>query len=590
MREHESGLPLSVPQTLRRVTLKQKGAAAVDTLKKLVGLVAVVALAGLAWAVFLFTTGLVSAAQRFYLARRGVLEDMTLYTLAALAVFVIVGAMLAVLWAASHVYRAWRDAHLVHPDDRGLLPVPRAHVEAGAYGDTAAAALGAYHHTQATSAAMPRFSGQARSERINVYNGSTSVAQPAASVQPDIRVERATHTLPGPVELHRALPAAPSLDRLLIAQTENGPVTVAAPDLVHVALVGNTGGGKSNLLRLLIAQIIAAGGQVMLIDPHYTPVDVKDRRAGDWRPIEAGLIAPPAYETPHIAAVFSQVEDELDSRLRRRRGGWSGEPQFIAIDELPVIAQSVPDGLRVLTRVLREGRKVDLFAVAAAQDLLVKTLGTGGAVRDNFRTAYYLGGDTHSAAVLLDMPRRDITQAETQLRTGVALLRSKATPQARLVAVPYATDAAIYGLLPGPRAPQVVDVPTVEADDPRQTWQVVGGGKGVGVGGGGSFEAQNGPETVQTTPTTPTTPTPRPVRVSLTEQARALDGMEFTDQDWRALDLLDQGKTAQQVANILADNPGYRGGRYTRLVREVETLRTMVENLYNTDAGANTGD
>lgn len=242
-----------------------------------------------------------------------------------------------------------------------------------------------------------------------------------------------------------ALGFRPSLEAILLGLGEGGErITVPAKALCHVALVGSTGGGKSNLLRLLLPQLQACGAHVVLADPHYAPVDPETGE--DWRPIAARLHMTPAVATGEISALFGYLTDELERRLELRRAGkkW-GPPLFLALDELPVIADSVPGSVDELGRLLREGRKVSLYSVGASQSMLVKVIGGDSSAREAYRTAFYVGGDLRSAAVLLDLAQREI--AEGALGEGVAYLRSRATSPARLVRVPLASNAAIAGLL-----------------------------------------------------------------------------------------------------------------------------------------------
>jgi len=221
--------------------------------------------------------------------------------------------------------------------------------------------------------------------------------------------------------------------------------------LVHVALVGSTGAGKSNSLRLITSQLLAAGARVVLADPHYSPKDADDDLTGDWRPIEQRLYRPVAVLPAELVSLFDWLGEELTNRLARRRAGeHSGPPLFVAMDETPVIFGKAEDAADVLTSILREGRKVGMYAITSTQDMLTRTLGPGGAVRDQFRTAIYGGGDIHSASVLLDLPRRQIDDAG--LGKGTVLLRSAATPQAGLARLPLVLDSDLHKLLPMPQA------------------------------------------------------------------------------------------------------------------------------------------
>lgn len=112
---------------------------------------------------------------------------------------------------------------------------------------------------------------------------------------------------------------------------------------------------------------------------------------------------------------------------------------------------AVPTAIETLERVLRGGRKVGVYLFASSQDMLTRTLGTGGAIREAFRTAIYSGGDIHSAATLLALSRRDLQQVEGQLSQGVVLLRSAVTQPAQMVRVPQVDSAGVAAMLGVPR-------------------------------------------------------------------------------------------------------------------------------------------
>jgi hypothetical protein len=242
-------------------------------------------------------------------------------------------------------------------------------------------------------------------------------------------------------------------------------LTAPVEKLCHVALLGETGGGKSNLLRLLIPQIQAAGSRVVLCDPHFTPIDPKNGE--DWRPIAERLMAPPAHSIKDIDLTMRWLIKTLRERLElRRRGEHWGPEIFLALDELPVITRALDGFMDMLTEILNEGRKVDMFVIGAAQSMLVKTLGGDSAAREAYRTCYYLNGDTSSAAALLNLRQRDIrTEAITE---GLAYLRSVATQPPHLVRVPLASNEGIHRLLIGgsPQEPVLMTGATTPLEDP----------------------------------------------------------------------------------------------------------------------------
>lgn len=296
------------------------------------------------------------------------------------------------------------------------------------------------------------------------YAPHISVTQPKAAQLPTFdapallsAAEPEAPALPDVTDLANiARDFRPSKDAILLALGDGGErLTAPVSALCHVALCGATGQGKSNLLRLLLPQLQSIGARVVLTDPHYADIDPDN--GDDWRAIRQRLYMPPAVKPRDIDAMLDYMCSELDRRLElRNKGEKVGAPLFLAYDELPVIVDTVKDAPERLGRILREGRKVSILTVGASQEFLVKTIGGSSGARDQYRTAYYVGGDRTSASALLDVPARTIDDGP--LGHGVALLRSKATPAARLVRVPLASNAGINLLL------GAADVASIDAD------------------------------------------------------------------------------------------------------------------------------
>lgn len=359
------------------------------------------------------------------------------------------------LWLAADAYRKRQarldlDRRVIYPDARGFLPLPRALLEAGEPLDDAVVGLLTLYQQQRIAQAVHQ-PGQLPAQ-LN-YSPSITHApaqltseQPAAAALPD-----SGQPLPGLTDLADVLSTfRPATDRVLLALGGGGqPITVRVKQLCHVALVGATGGGKSNLLRLLLPQLQVLGAKIVLADPHFAPFDAESGE--DWRPIASRLYMPPAVHAGQIADLLRWLCEQIELRKELRgKGHRVGRPLFLAFDELPIITEMVPDAMDAISRILREGRKFNILTVGASQDMLVKTIGGSSAVRDCYRTAFYVGGDVLSAARLLDLPQKQIDDG--QLSTGLAMLRSTATTPARLVRVPEATNDAIRLLLPASEA------------------------------------------------------------------------------------------------------------------------------------------
>jgi hypothetical protein len=362
---------------------------------------------------------------------------------------------LALLLALGIVADAYwqRRRPLVEPDRRGLLPVER-----GQLGGLTAVAIGLLEQHQQQQG-QTQLAGASRPVLPQHYAPHITIKEERAPAPAPALPQPVAEApgLPGPVDLGAVVERA-SLDNILLALGPGGaPITVKAQQLCHVALAGATGGGKSNLMRLLLAQLLAPSGadgkalaRVVLCDPHFAPYDPES--GDDWRPIASRLHMAPAIAPSAIDDTLRWLAfDELPRRLELRRQGQKvGPPIFLAIDELPAIVEDTPKAPEYMGRVLREGRKVGLFIIGAAQDWLVKSVGGAGAIRDCYRTSYYVGGDTTSARVLLDITGR---VDDGNLGQGLAMLRSAATPQAQTVRVPYASNNAISQLLPWVAAP-----------------------------------------------------------------------------------------------------------------------------------------
>jgi hypothetical protein len=274
----------------------------------------------------------------------------------------------------------------------------------------------------------------------------------------------------GPFTLSHVLKDfTPSLESIYLARLMDGsPVIVQAKHLCHVALAGATGGGKSSLMRLIMAQLCYAGAKVLLLNPHYTRYDKEADPEEDWTPFEPYLMEDPMecrkYET--IKFYLDQVANELlPKRLEKYAHSQPlGKPYFIVLDELPAIVRHIPEVPDYLADILREGRKVGIYLITAAQDFLVKTIAPqgGGAIRECYRTAFYVGGDATTAKTLLDMPANQIPESE--LGKGVVMLRNAKIKQAQMVRVPYVDNQSLYRLL-GPstyKAERVVSIPDDE--------------------------------------------------------------------------------------------------------------------------------
>ncbi len=330
------------------------------------------------------------------------------------------------------------------PDAAGRLPVLRSDLASAG-----TAALGAFHATQQASA-----SRQPVPHSVTYAPHAHSDYRAAGTVGPGATEPPALPALPGVTDF-AAIGHTPTMQNILLGLGAGGErITVPVKDLWHIALAGPTGNGKSNIARLVVAQLQALGAQVCVGDPKWTEYDAEQDE--DWRPIAARLARDPAYKAKDIASLLAWATGELERRLELRRNAQRlGPPVFLYLDELPWISSHVTNAEASIGELVRVGRGVGLFLLVGAQDMLAKSVSLT-ADRDNFRTGFYLGGDRKTGSVLLGLPQREVSEPQG---IGVAWLRSAATQPPQLVRVPYASNQAVRGLLA--TAPQRARKPAV---------------------------------------------------------------------------------------------------------------------------------
>lgn len=328
------------------------------------------------------------------------------------------------------VWRAGRRATgYVWPRENGLLPVTVQQLPV-----TAPGALGAHHQTELARATAPA-----------LLQKSAQLAK----APDEIATSAIAAALPGLTTLGQILDTGwrPSREGILLGLQAGGKQIVApvGDSLCHIVFAGRTGVGKSNLSRLILTQLIAAGSEVYLLDPHFAAVD---RDTGDdWRAIAAGTrLGKAVTSDEEIMLLLLEATQEIQRRLDLRAVGQPyGSPRFYMIDEAPRLAGD-KEFMRRVGVILREARKVKIFVALAAQDLLTSTLQTTGGVRSQFATCYCGGGDATTTRALLGKYSKGGDWPEPPGK-GVLYLKAAAMPVPDLVRVPLVSNGDIERLL-----------------------------------------------------------------------------------------------------------------------------------------------
>lgn len=256
--------------------------------------------------------------------------------------------------------------------------------------------------------------------------------------------------LPEPYDFLQELAGwRPNATGIFLGRNREQAILLPAGKLWHIALAGPTGGGKSTILRIILAQLLYLQAYTCyLCDINYAPIKQTEEGPLDWRPIAERLAVPPIRDVkPMHELVEWLAQGELQARRdRENRGEPIGKPIFVSFDELPAVMDEDPKIAQPLMKILRQGRQYGIFFIGATQDMLVDTLKTTGAVRECFRTSYYVGGDQKTARVLLDLASKDINEQGLGYK-GQVYLKTAATV-AQEVRVPYVSNQAVYELLP----------------------------------------------------------------------------------------------------------------------------------------------
>ncbi|HEY1015714.1 MAG TPA: type IV secretory system conjugative DNA transfer family protein [Herpetosiphonaceae bacterium] len=171
---------------------------------------------------------------------------------------------------------------------------------------------------------------------------------------------------------------------------------------LHLMIAGETDAGKSTAAMAVMTDRVAAGDQVLILDPHVEP--------GNW----GGL---PAIGTGRKFAPVNQAMAallvELGERFERRARGDKDYPALtIFVDEWPAISSHCPVASDFMGELAQEGRKVKMRLVILTQSTTVEGLGIKGRgdLRENFMMLLLGGKATGAMKEAADQVRPAVLQ------------------------------------------------------------------------------------------------------------------------------------------------------------------------------------
>lgn len=179
---------------------------------------------------------------------------------------------------------------------------------------------------------------------------------------------------------------------LYMGESSAGPVVVSLhDDSPHICISAGSGAGKSVLAQLLAVQVLARGGQVIVLDRKSS------HRWAVGLPRVIYARTPSQMHDCLIAA--AALADERNSRVLDEPEGWDPGPRVLVIaEELNATLDQLRDywndvrekgdpkaspAIRALKNLLYMGRSAKINVVAVAQMLTARTIG-GPEARENF--------------------------------------------------------------------------------------------------------------------------------------------------------------------------------------------------------------
>lgn len=265
------------------------------------------------------------------------------------------------------------------------------------------------------------------------------------------------------INVMRRFPLAPDNMFLGIDGYKSQMACDPAVELCHGAFNAASGRGKTILIRGLETQLLKLGYPVVHADIKFALIDEK---GNDYRPIArallnqeplnaGGLLLPRLITREEYIYHFLQwlAGPEL---IRRRAMYGAGDHSygvfFLFLEEMLYLISLYKDLGPVIGRLLGVGRSLGIKVFCVSTTFQVQNLKINSGMRENFESAWYLGGDKHSAAALLDMTVKELEEYEQEnaieLGKGVSVFRNNNVAyKARLLRGGMASNDFVYWML-----------------------------------------------------------------------------------------------------------------------------------------------
>lgn len=390
-----------------------------------------------------------------------ILAKATSYLL--FGVVVKIGLVILVGFGLYYVIRVgvnWLDlrSRQVYAKD-GLFPVIE--VQKGVIYDPNRDNAGA-HPLIAIEALSVQKQAATKAERLIIRQTQKPASLPHAEQMPAL--EGPSVNLPALVDFRDVFKGQASINSLVLGLTNDDgghvlPVQESLSNLVHVAIAGSSGTGKSHFLQCLAYQLATSRERVGMVLCDAEEVTLLPFAESDR------LLYPLVSSPEKIAWVLQQVSEVELNRRRDLFTQYKGvsslaqynarsaqhlDPIAVLIDEATALAEDASVALALQTLALR-GRKYGLFVVAAAQDWKHSTFDTK--TSNQFSSRFQFGARNKTQARIL----LGETGAEEFREPGRCMAQLKGRPTLTIQA-PRMDEQWIISNLPTGKPAQVIDL------------------------------------------------------------------------------------------------------------------------------------
>ena len=226
--------------------------------------------------------------------------------------------------------------------------------------------------------ALPRIDGSSAVDDLGEAAGAAVAAIGAATpgrhappvrMLPDLITVSELATFPGGGPAPRTAPAAQRLTVPIgISESELAPVAVEFADSPHLLVFGDSGCGKTSLLRGLCRHLMASNtdmqARLIVADYRRTLLGVVEGgHLGGYAP-SASVLSGMATE---LAGIFERrlPGPETTQQQLRDRSWWTGPEVFVVVDDYDLVATSGQNPLSPLLDYLPQARDIGLHLIIA---------------------------------------------------------------------------------------------------------------------------------------------------------------------------------------------------------------------------------